>query len=58
MKAKTFIFISLALIISVFINIVLGFNLNSKSQGNQAYSFTNKKLKEENKSLKEELQKK
>lgn len=58
MKTKTFIFISLALIISVFINIVLGFNLSSKSQENQEYSFTNKKLKEENKSLKEELQKK
>ncbi|MCM3603118.1 hypothetical protein M3175_20475 [Robertmurraya korlensis] len=52
MNTKVFITISLALVISIFANVALGFNVSSKSQENKEYSELNKELKGEIKSLK------
>lgn len=51
MNTKVFIAVSLALLISVFANIALGFNMSSKSQDNKEYQALNKELKEQIKSL-------
>lgn len=55
MNIKMSVFVVLALIISIFANIALGFNLSSKNEENQEFSSMNKKLKEEIKKLKVEL---
>lgn len=51
MNTKVFIAVSLALLISVFANIALGFNVSSKSQDNKEYQVLNKELQEQIKSL-------
>lgn len=51
MNTKVFISVILALIISIFTNIALGFNVSSKSQENKEYSTINKELKEKVKRL-------
>ncbi|MCM3032555.1 hypothetical protein [Niallia sp. MER 6] len=51
MNTKVFIAVSIALLISVFANIALGFNVSSKSQDNKEYQVLNKELKEQIKSL-------
>ncbi|MGG4506327.1 hypothetical protein ABEW77_10795 [Heyndrickxia sporothermodurans] len=51
MNTKVFIAVSIALLISVFANIALGFNVSSKSQDNKEYQVLNKELQERIKSL-------
>ncbi|MBY0155424.1 hypothetical protein H0178_06430 [Cytobacillus firmus] len=51
MNTKVFIAVSIALLISVFANIALGFNVSSKSQDNKEYQVLNKELQEQIKSL-------
>lgn len=55
MNTKIFIAVSIALIISIFGNIALGFNVSSKSHENEESSALNKELKDQIKSLKNGL---
>ncbi|KYD11467.1 hypothetical protein B4102_2195 [Heyndrickxia sporothermodurans] len=55
MNAKGFIMVSFALVISIFANIALGFNVSSKSQEMEEYSLHIKELKQQNKGLKKSL---
>ena len=51
MNTKVFIAVSLALLISVFANIALGFNVSSKSQENKEHQNNNKELQKQIESL-------
>lgn len=51
MKNKIFIGISIALIVSIFVNIALGFNVSSKNQKSEEYQTLNKELHKQIKSL-------
>lgn len=55
MNTKVFFAVSLALLISIFANIALGFNVSSKSQEHEEYRALNKELKEKIKILKKGL---
>ncbi|MGG3662989.1 hypothetical protein [Bacillus gobiensis] len=55
MNTKITVAVSVALIISIFANIALGFNVSSTSKENREKSAINKELKEQIKSLKTEL---
>jgi hypothetical protein len=55
LNTKVFIAVSLALLISVFANIALGFNVSSKSQDNKEYQALNKELQEQIQSLEKGL---
>ncbi|MGG3641501.1 hypothetical protein ABES38_08985 [Bacillus gobiensis] len=55
MNTKITVVVSVALIISIFANIALGFNVSSTSEENREKSTINKELKEQIKSLKTEL---
>ncbi|MGG0888922.1 hypothetical protein [Cytobacillus horneckiae] len=55
MNTKIFVALSLALLISIFANMALGFNVSSKSQENKEYQTINKKLQKQVRSLEEGL---
>lgn len=55
MNTKVLIVVSFALVISIFANIALGFNVSSKSQETEEYSLLIKELKQQNKDLKMSL---
>lgn len=55
MNTKVIVSVFLALIISIFVNIALGFNVSSKSQENEEYIALNKELKDQIKSVKKGL---
>lgn len=55
MNTKVFIAVSLALLISIFANIALGFNVSSKSQENKEHQTHNKELQKQIESLEKEL---
>ncbi|WP_368298863.1 hypothetical protein [Cytobacillus firmus] len=55
MNTKVFIAVSLALLISVFANIALGFNVSSKSQENKEHQTHNKELQKQIESLEKGL---
>lgn len=55
MNTKVFVVLSLALLISIFVNMALGFNVSSKSQENKEYQTIIKELKKQVHSLEESL---
>ncbi|MCM3113642.1 hypothetical protein [Lederbergia lenta] len=55
MNTKIFVAVCIALIISIFANVALGFNVSSKSQEREGYAKMNNKLKEEIKMLEKGL---